>query len=234
MASGDSTRLEKISTREILEQLKLANGDSTNFFYLYVSTGGMEQKDKKRRQLPPGQQTIDRFLPTHSHNDDTESEEDDDNQMEADNHMDSTETTSQSVMSPPQNDPSLSGSKTDREVAMEKVHKSILPKVLKSLHGWKKVYDKDLKITYRALYFNIIEKQPDEDDITHIQRVGRIRERIREEADKLKTQYGVNFKINSLLSKPILYDEEALKDMSMSKGSTQRQPQIDDYFQTKT
>ena len=147
--------------------------------------------------------------------------------MEADNHMDSTESTSQSVMSPPQNDPSLSGSKTDREVAMEKVHKSILPKVLKSLHGWKKVYDKDLKIIYRALYFNVIEKQPNEDDIAHIQRVGRIRERIREEADKLKTQYGVNFKINSLLSKPILYDEEALKDMSMSKGSTQRQPPID-------
>ena len=67
----------------------------------------------KRRQLPPGQQTIDRFLPTHSHNDDTESEEDDDNQMEADNHIDSTESTSQSVMSPSQNDPSLSGSKTD-------------------------------------------------------------------------------------------------------------------------
>ena len=73
--------------------------------------------------------TFDRFLPTHSHNDDTESEEDDDNQMEADNHMDSTESTSQSVMSP-QNDPSLPGSKTDREVAMEKVHKNILPKVL--------------------------------------------------------------------------------------------------------
>ena len=54
--------------------------------------------------------------------------------MEADNHMDSTESTSQSVMSPSQNDPSLSGSKADREVAMEKVHKNVLPKVLKS-HG---------------------------------------------------------------------------------------------------
>ena len=41
MASGGSTE-EKISTKEILEQLKQANGDYTKFFYLYVSTGGKE------------------------------------------------------------------------------------------------------------------------------------------------------------------------------------------------
>ena len=139
--------------------------------------------------------------------------------------------TSQSVTSP-SSDPSLLGSK-QREVAMEKVHKNILPTVLKPL-GWKKVYDKDLKITYRALYFNVIEKQPNEDDISHIRRVGRIRERICEEADRLKKQYGVNFKINSLLSKPLLYDEEALEDMSMREGTTQRQPQINKYFTTTT
>ena len=225
MASGGSTRLEKISTREILEQLKQANGDYTSFFYLYVSTGGVEHKRQKKRQLPPGQQTLDRFLATDSVSDDTESDGNDD----GDEHMDSS--TSQSVTSP-SSDPSLSGSK-QQEVAMEKVHKNILPTVLKPL-GWKKVYDKDLKITYRALYFNIIEKQPNEDDISHIWRVGRIRERICEEADKLKTQHGVNFKINSLLSKPLLYDEEALEDMSMREGTTQRQPQINEYFTTTT
>ena len=209
MASGESTRLEesarleKISTKEILKKLEQVNGDYTSFFYLYVSTGGVEQKRQKRRQLPPGQQTLDRFPGTDSDSDDTESEGDDNNQMEVDNHTDSTASSSQSVTSP-SSDPPLSGSKK-REVAMGKVHKDILPAVLKPL-GWKKVYDKDLKITYRALYFNVIEKQPNEDDISHIRRVGEIRERIRQEADKLKTQDGVNFKINSLLSRPLLYD----------------------------
>ena len=168
---------------------------------------------------------------TESDSDDTESEGDDDNQMEADDHMDSTESTSQSMTSP-SSDPSLPQSKK-RKDAMKKVHSNILPAVLKPL-GWKKVYDKDLKITYRALYFNVIEKQQNEDDISHIRRVGRVRERIREEADKLKTQHGVNFKINSLLSKPLLYDEEALEDISKREGSTQRQPQINEYFKTTT
>ena len=228
MASGDSTTLEKISTREILEQLKQAYGDYTKFFYLYVSTGGREHKKQNRRELPPGQQTLDRYIVAHSDSDNTESEEDHDNQMEGDDYMDSTESASQSVTSPSQNTLSLSGSKKDREGTMEKVHTHILPSLLKPL-GWKKVYDKDLKITYRALYFNTIEKQPNEDDISHIRRVNKIRERIREEADKLKEKHGVNFKINSLLSKPILYDEQALEELSVREGSTQRQSQIDEY-----
>ena len=194
-----------------------------------MSTGGTERKRQKERELPQGQQTLDRYMVAYSDNDDTESEEDDDNQMEGDDHMDSTESTSQSMTSPSaQNTLSLLGSKKDREGAMEKVHTHILPSLLKPL-GWKKVYDKDLKITYRALYFNTIEKKLNENNTSHIQRVGKIRERIREEADKLKMKHGVNFKINSLLSKPILYDEQALEELSMREGSTQKQSQMDKY-----
>ena len=115
---------------------------------------------------------------------------------------------------------------------MNKVHKVVLPKVL-SIDGWEKVYDKDMKLTYRALYFNIIKKQQGEDDNTYIQRVGKIRQMVAEEADKVKKEYDVNFKINSLLSKPFLYNEEALAEQSMREGPTQKQSKqtrMDDYF----
>ena len=120
-----------------------------------------------------------------------------------------------------------------REKAMCKIHKVTVPTVL-SGDGWMKVYDKDMKLTYRALYFNIIQKHQDEDDNAYIQRVNKIRTTLAEEAKKVKKEYDVNFKINSLLSKPFVYDEQALLEQSMREGSThqplkQKQKHMDDY-----
>ena len=61
-----------------------------------------------------------------------------------------------------------------RSKAMNKVHNVVVPQVL-SKDKWKKVYDKDKKLIYRALYFNIIPKYPDEDPTDYIQRVGGVR-----------------------------------------------------------
>ena len=216
MASGGSVRLEKISTREISEQLEKAKGDYSQFFYLYVSTAGTKYKEQKRRQLPLGQKTLDKYQVTDSDSDDTESEEDDEEEMETDDHLVSIENASQSVTTP-ENDPPLTGSKKARKAAMKEVHRDILPKVL---CGWKKVYDSDFKITYRALYFNTIKKDPQESENAHIQRVNEIREKICDEAKDLMTKRGVNFKIDSLLSKPFLYNLQVLKKQSVTEGST--------------
>ena len=123
--------------------------------------------------------------------------------------------------------------KKAREKAMSKIHKVTVPTVL-SKDGWMKVYDKDMKLTYRALYFNIIQKHRDEDDNAYIQRVNKIRTTLAEEAKKVKKEYDVNFKINSLLSKPFVYDEQTLLEQSMREGSThqplkQKQMRMDDY-----
>ena len=115
--------------------------------------------------------------------------------------------------------------KKARKKIMKKVHTDILPKVLcphGSHLGWKKVCDKDMKPTYRALYFKIIPKDKDEDNILYIQRVNKIRSTLLEEVDKLRTKHDVNFKINSLLSKPFLYDEDYLTEQSMREGYTQK------------
>jgi len=85
--------------------------------------------------------------------------------------------------------------------------------------GWRKVVNKDGKPTYRALYFNAIEKIQGETDIVHIQRVSKVRERIVEEVKKVKTKYKVNFKTNSLLCSPLLYDSLALEELSMTEAS---------------
>ena len=55
---------------------------------------------------------------------------------------------------------------------------------------------------------------------------------IRKKVDTLKKDRGVNFKINSLLSRPLLYDPGTLQEQSMREGSTQRQrqTQIGEYF----
>lgn len=245
MASGDTTRLDdhtklqKISTAEILHELKQANGDNTNFFYLYVSTADTERKRQRKRQLPPGQQTLDNYVNEDS--DDSESEEElGDSEQTDENTL---ESNSQPVLPPvqdnsvTQNSPPLpSSSLSNREAAMNKVHEKVLPKVLHP-DGWRKVHDKDMKITYRALYFNIIRKQPDEDDKSHVLRVAKIRTKICHEVDKIKTQHGVNFRINSLLSKPILYDVEALEERSARESSAPEkrcsQTEITEYFQAK-
>ena len=248
MATGDNKKLDRISTSEILQKLKEVDGDNTQFFYLYVSTAGKEHRRQKRRELPPGQQKLN--LPPLSsgdeESDDTESGEHDDEQMEYDNvsttenishNVSTSENISRPIPSPDgdtqivQNIPSLSKDKA-RSDAMNKVHKVVLPKVL-STDGWMKVYDKDMKLTYRALYFNIIKKNQGEDDNTHIQRVSKIRQKLTEEADQIKKEYDVDFKINSLLSKPFLYDELALEEQSMREGSGKKQSKqgrIDDYF----
>jgi len=166
MATGYN-KLGKIRTSEILEELKKANGDNTEFFYLYVSTGGEEDEEQ----------------------------------------MDDHPTAPSSVGGAAV----LSASEKTRKKAMNMVHTDILPQVL-GPDGWSKVYDKDMKPTYRSLYFNIIKKVQGEDEKSYIQRVSTIRGRIAEEADKVKKKYHVNFKVNSLLSKPFLYDESALEE----------------------
>ena len=122
-----------------------------------------------------------------------------------------------------------------RQKAMSKFHNVTVPTVL-SEDEWMKVYDKDMKLTYRALYFNIIQKHRDEDDNAYIQRVNKIRTTLAEEADKVKKEYDVNFKINSLLSKPFVYDEQTLLEQSMREGSMhthqplkQKPMHMDDY-----
>ena len=228
MATGDNTRLKRISTSEILEKLKRAGGDSTQFFYLYVSTAGTERKKQTRRQVP-GQQKLN-FPPSHTEDedsDDTESE--DDQQMEVDE-VDYTEKITQqtqlldgdNVVVEDNPSPALSKDKARKE-AMITIYTVVLPKVL-SGDGWMKVHDKDRKLTYRALYFNIIPKHQDEDDIAYIQRVSKIRTTLTEEANKVKKEYDVNFKINSLLSKPFVYDEPTLVEQSLREGSTQKPP----------
>ena len=105
-----------------------------------------------------------------------------------------------------------------REKVMGLIRTDVLPRVLcpdGPRLGWKKVYDKDGKPTYRALYFNIIPKGIDEDNISYIRRVNKIRSTLFEEGDKLRVKYKVNFKINSLLSKPFLYDDDYLTEQSM-------------------
>ena len=230
MASGDSNKkLGRISTNEILQKLKAVDGDNTEFFYLYVSTAGKEHRRKKRRELPRGQQTLNfPILSSGDEDSDDTGSDDDDDQMEDDN-VSTTDNISQPIP-PLDNTSSLSKDKA-RSEAMNKVHKVVVPKVL-STDGWRKVYDKDMKLTYRALYFNIITKHQGEDDNTYIQRVSKIRQTLAEEAHKVTKEYDVNFKINSLLSKPFLYNELALVEQSMRQGSTQQQSKqrrMDDY-----
>ena len=127
--------------------------------------------------------------------------------------VNTTRNTPQSTLSPAeqgpevQNNPSSSStsslSKIEKTTRSE-VHNDILPEVLRP-DGWKKVYDKDSKLTYQALYFAKIERRPGEDENAHHRRVGTIRETIREKVTTLQQESGVNFKINSLLSKPFLY-----------------------------
>lgn len=248
-------KLESITTAEILARLKEKDGNNTEFFYLYVSTAGKERKKRQQKAqvLPQGQQQL-TFPPADPEEDDendiTDSDEEDDEDTDdqdddrddQDDIMDSQDNStynqddqsgvnqsldSQTSLS------SLQMSKDKaRQEAMNHVHKFILPSLL-GQDRWKKVYDKDIKLTYRALYFNIIEQNSDEDELTFVQRVGQIRHKIADEAKKLKEKHHVNFKINSLLSKPFLYDEKALEEQTMRATQTQppsmKQRTLDDY-----
>ena len=212
MASGDE--LYKIRTTEIVEELKQAGGDNTNFFYLLVSTSGKDDKTQLTEQLPKDQRIYDGQCNTESDSemDYTESEEDDDDKQMEDvqpNDVDTTRNPFQPIMLPEAHN----SIKKARKAAMNEVHQKTLPEVLRH-EKWEKVYDKDLKSTYRALYFSTIERQPNEDEITHNRRVGEIRGKIHEAVKLLQEKYGVNFKINSLLSKPILYDKLSTEEQS--------------------
>ena len=240
-------KLESITTAKILARLKEKGGDNTEFFYLYVSTAGKERKKRQQRVqvLPQGQQQLSFITqaeenPVEDDDDeitDSDEEEDkdtdnqDDDRDDQDDRMDSQDnrTYSQddqtganvSFGSQPSQSSSLSLPLSEdkaRQEAMNHVHKVILPSLL-GQDGWQKVYDKDTKLTYRALYFNIIEQSPTEDEPTFVQRVGQIRHKIAHEAKTLMKDREVNFKINSLLSKPFLYNEKALEERA-----TQTQP----------
>jgi len=234
-------KLQRITTADILQKLTEQNGDNTEFFYLYVSTAGKERKKRQQRpQVLPQElpQTEDDEKTDSDDNEDTDDQDDDTDDQDDDTDdqgdiMDSQDNSTynqhdqsgvntsvdsqlsqSSSISPP-----MSKDKA-RQEAMSHVHNTILPLLL-GQDGWKKVYDKDIKLTYRALYFNIIRLNPDEDKSTFVRRVGQIRHKIAQEAKKLKEECHVNFKINSLLSKPFLYDEVALEEQTMRTTQTQ-------------
>ena len=216
--------LEKrmIDTEEILQKLKDAKGDNTEFFYLYVSTA---DKERKKKQSPNQQASP--LLPPSDYEDSDDAESEGDEQIrEVDIDKVAIGTTENNLQqtssldgdkADPENNPSPPLSKDAvRNKAMNKVHNVVVPQVLRIDHddGWKKVYDKDKKLTYRALYFNTIPKDQNEDDTAYIQRVGKIRTTLAEAVKELKG----NFKFNSLLSKPFIYDEPTLAEQSMKGG----------------
>jgi len=263
MAHREKPKLQSITTADILRKLKQVitekGGDNTEFFYLYISTAGVEQRRKPKRTQPhlEGQQQLS-FTPQRNRtdpadDDDTDSDQDDstsdqnldidDQHDEIDNQEDGMDDQSRqgstniaSSSSQPSAASLLSRSlKEDkiRQEAMIYVHNTILPLILEP-EGWKKVVDKDTKLTYRALYFNIIKKHSGEDvQASYIPRVGMIRHKISKKVQELKDERRVNFKINSLLSKPFLYDEEALAEQTMRATQTQppgmKQRTMDDY-----
>ena len=171
-----------------------------------MATGGREGKRQRNSQLTAGRLTHDgdHTTCTNSDRDDSDSDEDSDEQMETADHVDATTNTSQLTTSP--NEDTM---KKRQRVAMKEVHHTILPDVLHK-DGWKKVYDKDKMSTYKALYFNKIGRQLNETEVEHNQWVGEIRVKICEKVEELQARHGVKFKINTLLSKAILYDNRTL------------------------
>ena len=236
------TDSNKITTKEILATLK-ANEDHTKFFYLYVSTSeddiiDEEQRKRKKRRLLAGQQTLDEHITSTSNSGMSESTSREDIDVGETGQVDSTENTSQLTELVRDNNAGVQndqGTSDARNKAMRKIHDTTLPNLLYP-KGWRKVCDKDLKPTYRALYFNTIKKEPDDEkDNYHMQRVNEIRKEVQEKAKEVMEENNVKFKINSLLSRPLLYDEEALKEQSQQQDSTHRQQQtkLDDFFLKK-
>ena len=259
------TDSNKITTKQILAILKADKEsdkeDHTKFFYLYVSTSeddtiDEEQRKRKKRRLLAGQQTLDEHITSTSNSGMLESTSREDIDVGETGQVDNTENTSQLTElvgdnnAGVQNDQGTSdtqgtsdaqgtsdtqGTSDARNKAMRKIHDTTLPNLLYP-KGWRKVCDKDLKPTYRALYFNTIKKEPDDEkDNHHMQRVNEIRKEVQEKAKEIMEEYNVKFKINSLLSRPLLYDEEALKEQSQQQDSTRRQQQtkLDDFFPKK-
>ena len=232
-----ATARKKINTSEILELLR-DNKDHTKFFYLYVSTSGRVDKRQQSKPLLPGQQTLEKYVQKQGKEEEEDSD-DSESSVEVMNTL-SQPTLQENPVAQDSPGPALPSQsekeKKDRKQAMKIVHQKILPDLL-CPDGWKKVHDKDMNITYRSLYFKTIEKQSDkEDNTTHIQRVAKCREKIRKEVEKFKEQKNVNFKIDSLLSRPLLYDPATLQEQSMREGSTQRkrQTKIHEYSSKKT
>ena len=239
MACRKKLKLDSITTTEILDRLKYEK--NTDFFYLYVSTADVEPRKRKQRNqpLPKEQQQLTCENPASNNNqdgnqddpasnDDQDGDQDDDGSVDQD---DSTKDQDDEIddQGDEINDQEVNGTNNTplsqdkaREKAMQYyVHSTTLPLILEP-EGWKKVVDKDTGLTYKALYFNAIKKCPDEDKNKSNQRVARIRYKIDEEAKKLMDERKVNFKINSLLSRPFRYDEEALEEQSVQTIQTQQ------------
>ena len=172
MANRVWHRPPTITTTEIRDKLVEKGGNDKEFFYIYVSTGGLDSSMDLVQQIEV------------------------DNQWE----MQSTVPASCAASSQP-----LSKDK-DRQDAMKAVHDEVLPLTL-GRTGWRKVVDKDGRASYRALYFNIIPQDIDENDKEYIKQVAQAKETITEKVYKVKQQYNnPNFKINCLSSKPFLFD----------------------------
>ena len=239
MASKETDQ-HKITTKEILAKLK-ADKDHTKFFYLYVSTSEDntpdEEPKRKKIKLSAGQRTLDNTAISNSGMSQSSSRED--NDVVETGQVDNTESTSQPKQIVGDNNAGVQNDQgttiTQRGKAMKTIHDKTIPHLLSPM-GWRKVCDKDMKPTYRALYFNTIKKESaEEDEIHHIQRVSEIRKMVEDKANEVMDEYKVKFKINSLLSRPLLYDEDALKEQLISQGSThqEQQTKLDDYFYTK-
>ena len=191
-----------ITTTEILAELRKRDGESKDLFYLYVSTSGIELTGQGREQQVQQRLITDYF-----------------SQIQNDNNDDIMDDGDETMSQPSASVQPLPRSRNNiRRQVMTQIHDHVLPSLL-CPEGWRKVVDKDGKPTYRALYFNAIEKTLGETDIAHIQRVSKVRERIAEEVKKVKTKYKVNFKTNSLLCSPLLYDSLALEELSMREPS---------------
>ena len=188
---------ETITTAEILEELR--NSKNKDFFYLHVSISRIEVAVSNKDEQ---QQQITKFFPIQDEDDDTTDDDDD-----------------SGAMSQPSASAQLSPSQSRKKVRKEvrkQIHDHHLPLLLRS-NGWMKVVDKNGKPIHKTLFFNIFEKSQDENDVDHIQKVSKIPQRIAEEMKIVKRKrymkhYNVNFKTNSFLSTPLLYDSLSLEE----------------------
>ena len=210
MAYNTRPKLQSITTADILARLTDKGGDNTEFFYLYVSTAGKEQRRRQKRTQPllQGQQLLS-FPPQRNQrerddpveyddqddgidnqdNDPAEDDDQDDGTGNQDNDIDDCDirmddqddelddyidgqdgqghqsgaNITSSTPQPSAASQSLTQDKP-RQKTMSYVHNTILPLVLEP-KGWKKVVDKDTTVTYRALYFNIIKRYSDDEDV---------------------------------------------------------------------
>lgn len=190
---------ETITTTEILKELRKRDGKNKDLFYLHVSISRIEvavgNKDEQ-------QQLITKFFPIQDEDDDDTTDDDEDS----------------GTMSQPSASAQLSLSqlKKVRKEVRKQIHDHHLPLLLRS-KGWMKVVNKNGKPIHKTLFFNIFEKSQDENDTDHIQKVSKVQQRIAEEMKIVKRNYcmkdyNVNFKTNSFLSSPLLYDSLALEE----------------------